>query len=61
MEGYPGMVAREDEIPDAGKVRMLEAIDRLILLYSARDDSDGMRKWQLEKASRETAISVQPL
>ena len=51
VEGYEGMKAREKTIPQerSGELRIPEALDRLIELYTALDKPDEVKKWQAER------------
>jgi serine/threonine protein kinase len=52
LAGYEGMKQREAKIPPQGKVRLTEALERLVQLYDAwgqKDEADGWRK-KLEEA-----------
>ena len=44
------MKQREKTIPPPGKVRIPEALDRLIELYTATNKPDEAKKWQAERA-----------
>ena len=44
------MTHREKAIPAQVKIRLPEAIDRLIDLYTATNKSDEVKKWQAERA-----------
>lgn len=46
IEGYEGMKVREDKIPAAGKVRLTEAIQRLVDLYTAWEKPEEAAKWK---------------
>jgi tetratricopeptide (TPR) repeat protein len=46
LAGYEGMKSREKAIPPPGKVRIPEAIERLVQLYDATDRKDEAAKWQ---------------
>jgi eukaryotic-like serine/threonine-protein kinase len=50
LKGYEGLKAREAMIPEQGKVRLLEGLDRLIELYAATDKPNENEKWQAERA-----------
>jgi tetratricopeptide (TPR) repeat protein len=52
LKGYEGMKAREKTIPKQGgaELRIPEALDRLIDLYTATDKPDGVTKWKTERA-----------
>src|SRR5207302_8831601 len=44
--GYEGLKEREAKIPPQGKVRLTEAIQRLIDLYTAWDKPDQAAEWR---------------
>jgi hypothetical protein len=46
VEGYSGMQEREAQIPANAKVRLTEALQRLVDLYTAWDKPDEAGKWQ---------------
>jgi hypothetical protein len=48
VAGYEGMKKREDKIPNEGKTRLTEALERLVQLYKATDKKDEAAKWQKE-------------
>jgi WD40 repeat protein/tetratricopeptide (TPR) repeat protein len=50
LKGYEGMKARETMIPPPGIVRIPEALDRLIELYTATNKPDEAKKRQKERA-----------
>ena len=53
VAGYAGMKQREAKIPNRGKVRLIEALERLIQLYEARNSPVQAGKWKVElKAMR---------
>ncbi len=43
------MKRREKTIPPQGKIRMPEALDRLIELYTETSKPDEVKKWQAER------------
>jgi serine/threonine-protein kinase len=49
-KGYEGMKQREKTIPQEGRVRLSEALDRLIELCTATNKPDEVKKWQAERA-----------
>ena len=49
LAGYIGMKQREKTIPPKGKVRLTEALDRMIELYKATNKPDEVKKWQDER------------
>jgi tetratricopeptide (TPR) repeat protein len=51
-KGYEGMKAREEKIPKSGgaELRIPEALDRLIALYTARNKPDEVGKYRAERA-----------
>ena len=50
LKGYEGMKAREKTIPPQGSVRIPEALDRLVELYTATGKPDEAKKWRAERA-----------
>jgi hypothetical protein len=52
LKGYQGMKAREKTIPQAGggELRIPEALDRLIELYTATNKPTEVKKWRAERA-----------
>jgi tetratricopeptide (TPR) repeat protein len=47
---YEGLKARQEDIPQPVRVqRLVEAVDRLITLYTALNRSDDVQTWQAEK------------
>jgi WD40 repeat protein len=50
LKGYQGMKERDKTIPSQGRVRLSEAVDRLIELYSATNKPDEVKKWRTERA-----------
>ena len=50
LAGYNGMKVREKSIPPQGKVRITEALDRLIELYSATNQPAEAKQWRAERA-----------
>jgi hypothetical protein len=50
LKGYEGMKAREKTIPPQTSIRIPEAINRLIKLYTATNKPDEVKKWQAERA-----------
>jgi hypothetical protein len=48
-KGYEGMKQREKTIPQEGRVRLSEALDRLIDFYTATNKPDEVAKWQAER------------
>jgi tetratricopeptide (TPR) repeat protein len=50
LKGYQGMKEREKTIPPLGRVRLAEAVDRLIELYIATNKPDEVKKWRAERA-----------
>jgi hypothetical protein len=61
VKGYEGMKAREKAIPPQAAIRLLEALDRLIELYTATNKPEEVKKWQEEKARLpKPSLSKQP-
>ena len=52
VKGYEGMKTREKTIPQhgGGELRLPEALDRLMELYTAINKPDEAKKWQAERA-----------
>jgi hypothetical protein len=52
LKGYEGLRTREKTIPKqgGGELRIPEALDRLIELYTAINKPDEAKKWQAERA-----------
>ena len=52
LAGYQGMKAREQTIPKQGgaELRIPEAVDRLVALYTAINKPDEAKKWRAERA-----------
>ena len=46
--GYEGMKQREKTIPPQGKIRLTEALERLVQLYDAMGKKDDAAKWRKE-------------
>jgi Flp pilus assembly protein TadD len=58
LKGYEGMKAREKTIPKqgGGELRIPEALDRLIELYTAINKPDEAKKWHMERAKYPNAV-----
>ena len=52
IKGYNGLKTREQTIPKqgGGELRIPEALDRLIELYTATNQPDELKKWRAERA-----------
>ena len=48
LAGYEGMKQREKTIPEQGKIRLPEAVERLVQLYEASGTKDEVAKWRTE-------------
>jgi eukaryotic-like serine/threonine-protein kinase len=48
LAGYEGMKRREAKIPAQGKIRLTEALERLVQLYEALDKKDHVARWRKE-------------
>ncbi len=54
LAGYDGMKQREAKIPPQGKVRLTEAVERLVQLYEATGRKDEAVKWStIQKEAKE--------
>jgi hypothetical protein len=62
LGGYEGMLQRADKIPPQGKVRLTEALERLVQLYEARDEKDKAATWckKLEEARAAAKPAAKP-
>jgi serine/threonine-protein kinase len=52
------MKRREKTIPPEGRVRLPEALDRLIDFYTVTNRPDEVKKWQAERARYPTAAPM---
>jgi tetratricopeptide (TPR) repeat protein len=48
LQGYEGLKQRQDKIPPEGKVRLPEALERLVQLYDAWGKKDQADRWRKE-------------
>ncbi len=55
LAGYEGMKKRDDTIPPQGKIRLTEALDRLVQLYEATGKKDEATNWRKESEARNEA------
>ena len=55
LAGYEGMKQREAKIPPTGKVRLTEALERLVQVYEALEKKDEAAKWRKEQEARKEA------
>jgi len=60
LAGYNGMKQRRQTMPAIAFDRMLEAVDRLIRLYSALDKPEQIKTWKAERASLLATPPSQP-
>ena len=60
LAGYEGMKKQEDKIPPQGKVRLTEAVGRLVQLYEATDNKNEAAKWRQELEARKQAEASPP-
>jgi hypothetical protein len=58
QQGYEGMKQRETKIPPQGKVRLTEALERLVQLYDVWDKPDQAMKWRNELAAHRQAAAT---
>ena len=60
-QGYEGMKAREKAIPPQAKMRLVEALERLVQLYDAAGKADEAAKWrQAFEAARSSLKAGKP-
>src|SRR5262249_18165086 len=57
LKGYEGMKGREKTIPPQGKIRITEALERLVQLYEATGKKDEATKWRKELEATKAAQS----
>jgi eukaryotic-like serine/threonine-protein kinase len=48
LAGYEGLKQREQTVPEQGKIRLPEAVERLVQLYEATGKKDEAAKWRME-------------
>ena len=60
LQGYEGMKAREKSIPAPGRIRIPEALDRLIEFSTATNKPDAVKTWQAERAKYPSDASPKP-
>jgi eukaryotic-like serine/threonine-protein kinase len=64
LNGYDGMKKHETTIPTPGKVRLTDALERLVQLYEAKGNKDEAAKWRKElegtKAVQASKGATQP-
>jgi hypothetical protein len=48
VQGYEGLKQREPKIPPQGKVRLTEALERLLQLYEVWGKKDAAARWRKE-------------
>ena len=53
IAGYEGLLQLENSIPPQGKIRLTEAIERLVELYTSLEKPDEVNKWQAELDRRQ--------
>jgi len=56
LSGYEGMKLREASIPPAGRLRLKEALERLVRLYDEWGKVDEAAKWKAELAAHEETL-----
>ena len=61
LKGYEGMKQREKAIPKEGAIRIPEALDRLIELYTATNKPDEVTKWGEERAKYPAPAEESPM
>jgi hypothetical protein len=58
VQGYEGMEKRATTIPPQVKVRLKEALNRLVRLYEATGDKDQAAKWRAKLQEAEEAAKA---
>ena len=59
LKGYEGMKQREKSIPADTRIRLPQALDRLIELYTAMNKPNEVKKWRAERAKYPEAKAAQ--
>jgi hypothetical protein len=59
LAGYEGMLARQEKIPPEARIRLAEAVERLVRLYEATGDDDQADIWR-KKLAETTAANKTP-
>jgi serine/threonine protein kinase len=60
LKGYEGMKRREKTIPPQGKIRIPEAVERLVQLYESLDNKDEAAKWRAEWDAAKKSAETKP-
>ncbi len=60
LAGYERMKQREAKIPPQGKIRLTEALERLVQLYEAMGPKDEAKKWQAERSKYPPPVAPPP-
>ncbi|HEV3022691.1 MAG TPA: tetratricopeptide repeat protein, partial [Pirellulales bacterium] len=55
VAGYTGMNERRDQVPEQGKVRLTQAVERLVDLYDALAQEDKADEWRRKLEEAKTA------
>ena len=55
LDGYEGLKQREEKVPPQGKLRLTEALQRLVDLYDATDRKDKAAEWRKKLTEAKSA------
>ncbi len=55
LAGYEGMKQREDKAPEEGKVRLADALERLVQCYEAAGQKDKADEWRKKRQAAKPA------
>ena len=55
LSGYDGMKKQENKIPPPAKIRLNQAVERLVQFYEATSKPDEAAKWRKELKARQHA------
>ncbi len=55
LSGYEGMKIQEDKIPPPAKIRLNQAVERLVQFYEATSKPEDAAKWRKELRARQVA------
>src|SRR5262249_2359444 len=60
LAGYEGLKQREEKIPPQGKVRLIEALERVVQLYDAWGKKDKADEWRRKVPVSKSAQATEP-
>ncbi len=60
VQGYEGLKQRAEQIPVEGKIRLVEALERLVQFYEAAEKPDEAAKWRGELEATKQRLAEPP-